>query len=157
VNLFSNGEKKNKNFGIVYWSLRTLYYYYFFFRLYYWTLLHFCFFFVSGECVRMAHISLLHTHIRYFFCVLSLHGFLLYPGTVLFCFFFVIFFLDFFSSNLNLFNLFWFFIHVVNDLIFLLFSLINSVFFSFFLLLFALFFSIHLFAPSPTTCTTNEK
>ncbi len=114
--------------------------------------------FLSQGNVCECHTFHYYTHIRYFsFCVSSLHGFLLYPGTVFVFFFF--FCLLFLSSNLNLFNLFWFFIHVLNDLIFLLFfcfSFIKSqFFFSFFFCL--LYFFIHLFALPPTTCTTNEN
>jgi len=130
VNLFSNGEKENF-FEIVYWPLRTLY----FFSVFIINISSFVF--LSQGNVCQCHTFHYYTHIRYFsFCVSSLHGFLLYPETV-----FVVFFcLLFLSSNLNLFNLFWFFIHVLNDLIFLLFfcfSIIKSQFF-FFLLLFAL-------------------
>jgi hypothetical protein len=93
--------------------------------------------FLSQENVCKYYTFHYYTHIRYF-CVSSLHGFSFVSRNV---FVFVVWF--FFSSNFNLFNLFWFFIHVVNDLIFsfvLLFSFIKSQFFlSFFLLLFALF------------------
>jgi len=119
-------------------------------------------FLVSGECVtydkrQSTHFTITHTYVE---------GLFVFFLSCLYMFSFVCRNVFSFSLNLNLFNLFWFFIiHVVNDLIFLLCSFVFfhkvSVFFLLFCLLvfLFLFFGFLLFICShhPTTCTTNEK
>jgi len=128
---------KRRKFGIVYWPLlRTVYFC--FFRLYYKRHSFFC---LRGMCVIGTHFAIIRTRTVYFFL-----------GLVSTCFFCIQerFCSVFFSSNLNLFNLFWFVIHIVNDLVFSLFFVFFhkvSVFvLSSFVCSFFLSLSIHLFA-----------
>ncbi len=93
-------------------------------------------------CLRDLCVILMGGATHTYFFVSCLYAFF-YPGTV-FLFFF------FFSLKLNLFNLFWHFIHVVNDLFFC-----SSRFLFLLFALLLLFFFIC--SQQPTTCTTNEK
>jgi hypothetical protein len=110
-NVYSNGEKKGKEkIGIVY----------FFFVF----IINASSFFLSQGNVGEYYTFHYYTHIRVFCCVFCLQGFLC-PGKILFVLF-VIFFL---RQTLICLTCSGTFIHVVNDLFFLLFSFIKSKFF----------------------------
>ncbi len=141
---------KRRNFGIVYWPLlRTVY---FCFSVF---IINVTLSFVSGECVRLAHISLSYAHVRFTFFGSCIYMFFVCSSFV----FRNDFVLFVFSSNLNLFNLFWFVIHIVNDLVFSLFFVFFHKVSVFVLSSFvcSFFFSLFICLHHPTTCITNEK